>query len=77
MNPLRFLFAVHCHQPVGNFGHVFDKAFDDCYEPFLNVVARHPAFKFALHFSGPLWEHMEKHRKECRTLVKEIGRAHV
>ena len=53
MDPLRFLFAVHCHQPVGNFDHVFEKAFDDCYEPFLNELAKHPAFKFALHFSGP------------------------
>ena len=78
MNPLRFLFAVHCHQPVGNFGHVFEKAFDDCYEPFLNEVARHPAFKFALHFSGPLWEHMEKRRKECGALIKELtGRGQI
>jgi alpha-amylase/alpha-mannosidase (GH57 family) len=78
MNPLRFLFAVHCHQPVGNFDHVFDKAFNDCYEPFLNEVAKHPAFKFALHFSGPLWEHMEKRRKECGALIKELaGRGQV
>lgn len=73
MNPLRFLFAVHCHQPVGNFEYVFDMAFDDCYEPFLNTVARHPGFKFALHFSGPLWEHMEKSRKACLGLVKKLA----
>jgi len=78
MNPLRLLFAVHCHQPVGNFDHVFDMAFDDCYEPFLNTVARHPAFKFALHFSGPLWEHMEKRRKACLALVMKLaGRGQV
>ncbi len=51
--PLRFLFAVHNHQPVGNFGSRFRKGFRRLLRPFLNAVARHPAFKFAAPFLGP------------------------
>jgi alpha-amylase/alpha-mannosidase (GH57 family) len=54
-----FLFAVHNHQPVGNFPEVFERAFRDCYEPFLGALAAHPAIRFTLHFSGPLWEYMQ------------------
>jgi 4-alpha-glucanotransferase len=73
MRGLKFLFAVHCHQPVGNFGHVFEKAFDACYEPFLAAVERHPAFRFAIHFSGPLWEYMERRRPDCLALVGKLA----
>lgn len=68
-----FLFAVHNHQPVGNFDHVFKAAFDDCYRPLLEVLAGHPGFRFALHFSGPLWEYMEKKERACWDLVRELA----
>jgi hypothetical protein len=68
-----FLFAVHNHQPVGNFGHVFEAAFDDCYRPLLEALAGHPGFRFALHFSGPLWEYMEKKERACWDLVRELA----
>ncbi len=78
MRPLRFLFAVHCHQPVGNFGHVFAKAFDECYEPLLAEFDRHPGFKLSLHFSGPLLEYMEIHRRDFGDLIRRlVGRGQV
>jgi alpha-amylase/alpha-mannosidase (GH57 family) len=78
MKDLRFLFAVHNHQPVGNFDSVVEKAFKDCYRPFLERLEKHPRFKFALHFSGPLWEHMEKRERACWELVKIMsGRGQV
>lgn len=67
-----FLFAVHNHQPVGNFPSVFKKAFRDCYEPFLNALAGHPAIRFTLHFSGPLWEYMAAKERRSWDLVKEM-----
>jgi 4-alpha-glucanotransferase len=73
-----FLFAVHNHQPVGNFDHVVKAAFDDCYRPLLTVLAEHPGFRFALHFSGPLWEYMEKYEPGCWDLVRDLaGRGQV
>jgi alpha-amylase/alpha-mannosidase (GH57 family) len=78
MNNLRFLLAVHNHQPVGNFGFVFKRAFEDCYLPFLQEMVRHPAVKFTLHFSGPLWEYMQAKEKGCWELTKEmVGRGQV
>ena len=68
-----FLFAIHNHQPVGNFDHVFEAAFADCYRPLLEGLARHPGFRFALHFSGPLWEYMEKKERACWDLIKELA----
>ena len=68
-----FLFAVHNHQPVGNFPAVFRKAFRDCYEPFLSVLAGHPSIRFTLHFSGPLWEHMKATEKRCWNLVEQMA----
>lgn len=73
MKDLSFLFAVHNHQPVGNFDHVFDKAFEDCYRPFLRTVADYPSFKFALHFSGPLWDRMREREKESWALIERMA----
>ncbi|MGZ5452701.1 MAG: alpha-amylase/4-alpha-glucanotransferase domain-containing protein [Candidatus Aminicenantales bacterium] len=73
MNDLAFLFAVHNHQPVGNFPEIFKAAFNDCYRPLLEALAGHPGFRFALHFSGPLWEYMEKKERGCWDLVRELS----
>ncbi|HOW85445.1 MAG TPA: DUF1926 domain-containing protein [Candidatus Aminicenantes bacterium] len=73
-----FLFAVHIHQPVGNFPSVIGAAFARCYGPLLEGLARHPGFRFALHCSGPLWEYMERNERTCWDLVHELaGRGQV
>ena len=78
MNDLVLLFAVHNHQPVGNFPSIFKSAFENCYRPLLEGLAGHPGFRFALHFSGPLWEYMEKNERTCWDLVRELaGRGQV
>ena len=41
-NPIRLILALHNHQPIGNFDHVFQQAFDDSYRPFLDVFSRYP-----------------------------------
>ena len=52
--PVTLLMAVHCHQPVGNFDFVFEEAYAKSYDPFLQVLARHPGVRMALHYSGSL-----------------------
>ncbi len=73
MNELRFLFAVHNHQPVGNFPGIVGKAFRKCYGPLLERIARHPSFQFALHFSGPLWEYMETRERTIWGLIEGLA----
>lgn len=70
--PLRFLLAVHNHQPVGNFESVFIQGFEDCYRPFLRAVLRHPSFRFAAHYSGPLLEYMQRRERESWDILAEL-----
>ena len=60
MHPVTLLLGIHNHQPVGNFGHVFRKAYERCYRPFLDLLERHPHVRLTLHYTGPLLEWFEK-----------------
>lgn len=51
---IQFIFALHDHQPVGNFDHVFRDAFQKAYLPFLELIEAYPQFRVALHHTGPL-----------------------
>lgn len=53
---IRFALVLHNHQPIGNFEHVFEQAYQDSYLPFLDVFSRYPSLKLALHTSGSLIE---------------------
>jgi len=70
--PHTLFFAVHNHQPVGNFDSVIDDAFEKGYLPFLRLVRQFPDFKFALHNSGILYEWAEKRKPEFFELIEEL-----
>jgi 4-alpha-glucanotransferase len=61
MEPVRFAFGMHNHQPVGNFDYVFADHVRDVYQPFLERIAAHGFLPVALHISGPLLEWLETH----------------
>ncbi|WP_437192975.1 alpha-amylase/4-alpha-glucanotransferase domain-containing protein [Planctomicrobium sp. SH527] len=61
---LRLIFAIHNHQPVGNFDGVFQQAYRDAYKPFFDVLDDFPEFPITLHLSGSLLEWLEVHRPE-------------
>jgi alpha-amylase len=69
---LRLVFAVHNHQPVGNFDGVFGQAYRDAYEPFLDIAEKFPQFRVTLHNSGSLLEWLEQHRPEYIARVREF-----
>ena len=56
------MMCIHNHQPVGNFGWVFEEAFDRSYGPFLEVLEDYPDIRITLHNTGPLLDWMEEHR---------------
>ena len=64
MRPIRFIFAIHNHQPVGNFSHVFEQAYQESYLPFLEVFESYSKIKMALHTSGSLIEWMAEEHPE-------------
>ncbi len=55
-NRIRFILALHNHQPIGNFDHVFERAYEDSYRPFLELFSGCQPLKLALHVSGSLME---------------------
>lgn len=60
----RLLWAVHSHQPVGNFDFVFENAFRNAYEPFVSVLERHPTIGVDFHFSGILLDWLDTHQPD-------------
>ena len=61
MAPIRFVFGLHLHQPVGNFDHVFAQHVEDVYRPLLDRLAGRGFLPVVLHLSGPLLEWLERH----------------
>ena len=64
--------VIHCHQPVGNFDHVFEMAHEKCYRPLLELLETHPSIRVGLHFSGPLMEWLEQQRPESLDLLTRL-----
>ncbi len=73
MDPVRFVFGVHLHQPVGNFDHVFEQHLQDVYRPLIERLAAHQFFPFALHISGPLLEWLEAHDTKYLDLLGRLA----
>jgi len=69
--PLRLVLDVHCHQPIGNFGWVIEKATAASYRPLLQALHAHPKLPYVLHVSGPLLEWWLEHAKDLVLLVRE------
>jgi len=61
---VRLVFVVHDHQPVGNFDDVIERAYQESYRPFLDLVERHAGIRIALHTSGPLAEWLDRHHPD-------------
>src|SRR5258708_34009334 len=59
--PLRFVFGLHLHQPVGNFDHVMADHVRDVYRPIIERATAAGFLPLTLHVSGPLLEWLEDH----------------
>jgi len=75
MKKVKFLFGIHCHQPVGNFEHILEDSYEKAYLPFIQLMDAHPRIKFAVHYSGILYDwFMEKHPEYIDYLKKLVKR---
>ena len=63
---------IHCHQPVGNFDHVFNMGHEKCYRPLLDLLDAHHSVKAGIHFSGPLLEWIEQHHPASLDLLGSL-----
>jgi hypothetical protein len=69
---MNLLFGVHCHQPVGNFGFVFEKAYQQSYLPFFQLLSSYPNVKMVAHFSGCLLDWIFDHHPEFIAVLKTL-----
>jgi len=72
MNKLKFLFGIHNHQPLGNFDHVFEELYGQCYQPYFEVLQKFPKLKTTAHFSGCLLEWLKAHRPEYLEMIRGL-----
>ncbi|MCK5116367.1 MAG: DUF1926 domain-containing protein [Candidatus Aegiribacteria sp.] len=56
---MKICFCLHNHQPVGNFDHVMDSAYRDCYLPMLETLENHLDISSGIHISGTLLEWLD------------------
>jgi 4-alpha-glucanotransferase len=69
---IRFVLALHNHQPIGNFTGVMEQAYQESYRPFLDVFERYPTLKVALHTSGSLMEWLASAHPEYLDRLGEL-----
>jgi len=70
--------AIHNHQPVGNFGWVFDEVYEKAYEPMVAALERHRAVSLSLHYTGPLIDWFRtQHPEFIERLHALVGRGQV
>ena len=75
MNHVRLIFAVHNHQPVGNFDGVFEESFAKSYEPFLEILENYPNLPVAIHTSGPLLDWLIERKPRYIEHLKTLANA--
>ncbi len=56
--PVKLLLGLNFFQPVGNFDSVLEQCHANCYRPVVELLERHPAIRFHLHFTGNLLEYL-------------------
>jgi len=72
VRPVTLVLIVHDHQPVGNFDGVFRDSHDQAYAPFLSFLERRPAFRIALHTSGPLLQWLALHTPDYIARLRKL-----
>ncbi len=72
MPKVQFIFAIHNHQPVGNFDFVAEEAYQKSYLPFVELLERHPQIRITLHYTGILFHFFEKQHPEFIEKLKRI-----
>ena len=67
-----FSLILHNHQPIGNFDHVFEQAYQDSYLPFLEIFEPYEHLRIALHTSGPLCQWLDRHHPDYLDRLRQL-----
>ncbi len=80
MKTINLVLGIHNHQPIGNFDHVIEDAYQKSYKPFLDVLKKYPKIKVSQHYTGFLFEWLKKHHPEIMVELKSLiksGQVHL
>lgn len=69
---ITLLICIHNHQPIGNFGWVYEEAYKKAYLPFIDVLEGHPRIKLSLHYSGSLLDWINQNHPEFIKRIKSF-----
>lgn len=72
MKKIYFAIALHFHQPVGNFEHIFERAYRLCYLPFIRLLLNYPGINMTFHLSGSLLDYLEGRHPEILKLLDKM-----
>ncbi len=72
MKSMNLIFALHSHQPVGNFDFVFEEAYQKAYLPFLKVLKDFGDISITLHITGPIWDWLDVQHPEFYDFLGEF-----
>lgn len=72
MKKIRLILGIHNHQPVGNFDFVLDKAYQNAYRPFLDLLRDFPGVRVGMHTSGILYEWLDKQYPEYSIQLRTL-----
>ncbi|MBU1061545.1 MAG: DUF1926 domain-containing protein [Candidatus Omnitrophica bacterium] len=72
MQRINLAIALHFHQPTGNFGHIFERAYKFCYRPFLERLLSYPDIKMMFHISGCLFDFLEEKHPDTMSLIDSM-----
>lgn len=80
MKTINLVIGIHNHQPLGNFDHVIEDAYQKSYKPFLDVLKKFPGIRISQHYTGVLLEWLKKSHPEIfvelRSFIKS-GQVHL
>lgn len=68
----KLAFALHAHQPVGNFEHVFEEITEESYQPFLETFRDHGTGSLSYHVSGILLSWWQDNRPGMIDLMGDL-----
>ncbi|MHA1150927.1 MAG: alpha-amylase/4-alpha-glucanotransferase domain-containing protein [Promethearchaeota archaeon] len=66
--------VFHFHQPIDNFGWVYEDCFQKSYGPLIDAIYEHPKVKVTLHFSGNLLEWFIENQPDFIKKLKEMAK---
>lgn len=74
MKTINLILGNHNHQPVGNFGFVFESTYQKAYKPFLDMLEKYKDIKFNFHYTGSLLSWIEKNHPEHIEKLKNLAK---